>query len=59
MRTMELIAAVEGLGGELALHGERIRYRLPHTPDAPRLVEEMRAHREEIIAALREREGIL
>ncbi len=52
MNVQELIARVQGLCGELALHGERIRYRLPHTPDAPRLVEELRAHREEIIAAL-------
>ena len=56
MNVQELIASVQGLGGELALHGERIRYRLPHTPDAPRLVEELRAHRQEIVAALRERE---
>ena len=53
MNVQELIASVQGLGGELALHGERIHYRLPRTPDAPRLVEELRAHREEVIAALR------
>jgi len=52
----ELIANVHGLGGELALHGERIRYRLPRTPDAQRLVEELRARRQEIVAVLRERE---
>ena len=56
MNVQELIASVQEIGGELALHGERIRYRLPHTPDAPRLVEELRAHREEILAALRERD---
>ena len=55
MSALGLIAEVERLGGELALRGERIRYRLPHTPDAPRLVEELRAHREEVLAVLRER----
>jgi hypothetical protein len=54
----ELIAGVQGLGGELALRGERIHFRLPHTPDASRLVEEMRARREEVVAALRERDKL-
>lgn len=51
-----MIASVQEIGGELDLRGERIHYRLPHTPDASRLVEELRAHRAEIIAALRERD---
>jgi hypothetical protein len=54
----ELIDGVQGLGGELALRGERIHFRLPHTPDASRLVEEMRARREEVVAALRERDKL-
>jgi hypothetical protein len=54
----ELIASVRGIGGELELRGERIHFRLPGTPDAPRLVEQLRTHREEVIAALRERAGM-
>ena len=56
MSVLELIADVERLGGELALRGERIHYRLPSTADAPRLVAELRANREEVLAALRERD---
>jgi hypothetical protein len=54
----ELIASVHDIGGEIDLRGERIHFRLPRTPDAPRLVEQLRTHREEVIAALRERAGM-
>ena len=54
MNTQELIASVREIGGELTLRGERIHFRLPRIPDAPRLVEQLRARREEVIAALRE-----
>ena len=50
----ELIASVREIGGEIGLCGDRIRFRLPRTPDTPRLVEELRSRREEVIAALRE-----
>jgi len=54
----ELLSSVHEIGGELALRGERIHFRLPRTPDAPRLVEELRSRREEVIAALRERDKL-
>lgn len=54
----ELIASVHEIGGELDLRGERIHFRLPRTPDAPRLVEELRSRREEIVTALRERDKV-
>jgi len=58
MNVQELIASVQERGGELVLDGERIRCRLPRTTDAPRLVEELRSRREEVIAALRERDKL-
>lgn len=36
MNVQELIASVQEIGGELNLRGERIHFRLPRTPDAPR-----------------------
>ena len=50
-----MIASVHEIGGELDLRGERIHFRLPRTPEAPQLVEELRSRREEIVTALRER----
>ena len=50
----ELIASVHEIGGEIGLRGDRVHFRLPRTPDTPRLVEELRSRREEVIAALRE-----
>ena len=53
MNVEELIRQVEETGGTLALCGNRITYRLP--PDAaPALLERLRAHREEVLAALRQ-----
>jgi hypothetical protein len=54
----ELITSVHEIGGEIDLRGERIHFRLPRTPDAPRLLEELRLRREEVIAALREGSGL-
>lgn len=50
----ELIASVHEIGGEIALRGERIHFRLPRTADALELVEVIRSHREEVIVALKE-----
>jgi hypothetical protein len=50
MTPSELIVMVQQQGGELALEGERIRYRLPAS--AAPILEELRAHREEVKAAL-------
>jgi hypothetical protein len=50
----ELIASVHEIGGEIGLRGDRVHFRLPRTPEAPRLVEELRSCRKEVIAALRE-----
>jgi hypothetical protein len=49
----ELITSVHKMGGEIDLRGDRIHFRLPRTPETPRLVEELRSRREEVIAALR------
>jgi hypothetical protein len=54
----ELIASVHEMGGEIGLRGDRIHFRLPRTPEAPRLVEELRSRRNEVIAALREPSGL-
>lgn len=56
MTVQELIAKTERLGGKFILDGERIRFRVPNIPDVLRLVEELRANREEVLAALRERD---
>lgn len=58
MNVQELIDSVWEIGGELDLRGERIHFRLPHTTHASRLVEEMRARREEVVAALKERDKV-
>lgn len=52
----QLVEQVEVAGGALALNGERIRCRLPE--DAAHLLEELRAHRNEVVALLRERNKI-
>lgn len=54
----ELITSVHAIGGEINLRGERVHFRLPRTPDAPRLLEELRLRREEVVAALREGSGL-
>ena len=49
----QLVEQVEVAGGALALNGERIRCRLPE--DAAHLLEELREHRNEVVALLKER----
>ena len=48
---------IEGAGGTLAVNDERIRVRLPE--DAAHLVEELRAHKVEVLSLLRKRGEIL
>jgi hypothetical protein len=52
----QLVEQVEVVGGALALNGEHLRCRLPE--DAAHLFEELRAHRKEVVALLRERDKI-
>jgi hypothetical protein len=52
-----VVERIEGAGGTLAVNGERIRVRLPE--DAAHLVEELRAHKVEVLSLLRERGEIL
>jgi hypothetical protein len=49
-----VVERIEGAGGELAVNGERIRVRLPE--DAAHLLEELRAHKDEVLSLLRRRE---
>src|SRR5712692_6262183 len=51
-----LVELIEGAGGELGLNGERIRVRLPE--DAVHLLDELRAHKTEVLSVLRRREVI-
>ncbi len=51
-----LIDGIEAAGGLLAIHGERIRCKLPE--DATYLLEELRNRRTEVLAALRHRNTI-
>ena len=53
MSANELIAEVTRQGGALEIHGDRIRYRFPNGA-ARKLLEELRAHREELLEALRQ-----
>jgi hypothetical protein len=58
MSAEELVEAVARLGGELALRGEKVHYRLPPStpiPDAERLIAELRARKQEVLAVLRQR----
>ena len=48
-----VVERVEGAGGILLLNGKRIRVRLPE--DAAHLLEELRAHKSEVISLLRSR----
>jgi hypothetical protein len=52
----QLVEQVEVVGGALALNGEHLRCRLPE--DSAHLFEELRAHRKEVVALLRERDKI-
>lgn len=51
-----VVERIEGAGGVLAVNGERIRVRLPE--DAAHLLEELRAHKDEVLSLLRRREEI-
>jgi len=50
---IQVVHAIEAGGGILALNGDRIRCKLPE--DADPLLELLRAHRDEVFHALRER----
>src|SRR5438094_424629 len=52
----EVVQRIEFAGGVLGLNGNRIRCRLPE--DAAPLLDELRAHRDEVLALLRRREEI-
>lgn len=52
----QLLEQVEGSGGALILDGERMRVRIPE--DAAYLLDELRAHRDEVVLLLRSREEI-
>ncbi|MBZ5689159.1 MAG: hypothetical protein LAP86_29490 [Acidobacteriia bacterium] len=56
MKAQEIIHEVEAAGGILFLDGEGICYELP--PTAVTLLPDLRAHREEIVNALRSRESL-
>jgi hypothetical protein len=51
-----VIEHIEGVGGVLSVNGERIRVRLPE--DAAHLLQELRAHRDEVLSLLRRRAEI-
>lgn len=51
-----VVERIEGVGGMLAVNGERIRVRLPE--DSAHLLEELRAHKDEVLSLLRRREEI-
>jgi hypothetical protein len=52
----QAIECIEAAGGLLAVHGERIRCRLPE--DAAHLLEELLAHRDEVLLVLRQRDDV-
>jgi hypothetical protein len=52
-----VVERIEGAGGTLAVNGKRIRVRLPE--DVAHLVEELRAHKVEVLSLLRKRGEIL
>jgi hypothetical protein len=56
MTCAELIEHVEMAGGMLVLNGERIRVHLPE--EAAHLLEELRAHKDEVLSLLRGREKL-
>jgi len=51
-----VVERIEGEGGALAVNGEQIRVRLPE--DAAHLLQELRAHKDEVLSLLRRREEI-
>ncbi len=50
-----VVERIEGAGGELTVNGQRIRVRLPE--DAAHLLDELRAHKQEVLLLLRKRDG--
>ncbi len=53
MTAKQVIEQIEAAGGTLTIHGERIRCRAPR--EAAHLVEELRAHRDEVRRLMEER----
>lgn len=51
------IDRIRELGGELRLDGEKIRYKIPRTPEAREIISEIRKDRAAIIAMLKDRES--
>jgi hypothetical protein len=51
-----VVERIAGVGGVLAVNGERIRVRLPE--DAAHLLDELRAYKNEVLSLLRKREEI-
>ncbi|MGH9531853.1 MAG: hypothetical protein ACRD2Q_05625 [Terriglobales bacterium] len=54
MTARQVIEQIEAAGGKLTVHGERIRCRAPR--EAADLIEELRAHRDEVRRLLEERQ---
>ncbi len=53
---LRIVSQLEQGGGTLALDGDRIRYSVPSgSPEAQRLLAELRKHREEVAELLRQR----
>ena len=51
-----VVERIEGAGGVLTLRGDKIRVQLPE--DAAHLLDELRAHRDDVVLLLRSREEI-
>jgi len=55
--TLEIVAKIESIGGQVSLEGDRLKVRIPESyPEADALVEELRARKGEIIRLLQHRE---
>lgn len=52
----EVVESIEAAGGVLALHGESIHCRIPE--GAAGMLNDLRAHKEEVLVALRRREEL-
>lgn len=58
MSAERLIREVQKIGGSLSLNGDKVRYRMPRNhPQKDRLLAELRAHKQELIAELRRSQG--
>lgn len=55
MTAQDLITEIEAIGGYLSIRGQKVRYRLPGKPESARLLDELRAHRDEVLAVLSNR----